>query len=404
MYLYRHMEMALRKAVKQSKVVLLTGARQVGKSTSIREIFPEFEYITLDDENDLRLAIEDKPLFFRDRRFPVVIDEIQYARGLMRTVKQIVDKSTQKGQVIMTGSQSYELLSEASESLAGRICVLKMSGLSCRELCAVDYHEPFLPTTEYRIERGKKIRPYDDLWGKIHRGMMPELLDPERDWEWYYRDYVRTYLERDVRRIINVRDEMKFRSFLVAAAGRSGQLLVYEDLAKDVGVDVHTIKSWLSVLAASGLVYIVHPYFNNHVKRMIKTPKIYMMDSGLLCYLLGWNSPETAKRGAMSGEIFESFVVSEILKSYMNAGHGTEKIYYYRDKEKREIDLVIEEGRRLYPIEIKKGATVSRDWIKNFSALERIPDCEIGEGAVICQAEKAVPISENVYALPIEYI
>ncbi len=404
MYLYRHVEMAVRKAVKQSKVVLLTGARQVGKSTSIREIFPEFEYITLDDDNDLRLALEDRPLFFRDRHFPVIIDEVQYARGLMRTVKQVVDKNVTKGQVILTGSQSYELLSEASESLAGRISVLEMSGLSCREIYAVGFHDIFLPTSEYRTKRERKLKTYEDLWARIHRGMMPELLDPERDWEWYYRDYVRTYLERDVRRIINIRDEMKFRSFLVAAAGRSGQLLVYEDLSKDVGVDVHTIKNWLSVLAASGLIHMLHPYFNNHLKRMIKTPKIYMMDTGLLCYLLGWNSAESAKRGAMSGEIFESFVVSEIIKTYMNAGRGTEHLYYYRDKEKREIDMIIEEGHCLYPIEIKKGATVSRDWIRSFSALRGIPDCEIGEGAVICQAEKALPISETVYALPVEYI
>ena len=400
MYLYRHIETVLRKAIKQSKVVLLTGARQVGKSTSIREVFPDHTYITLDDENELQLALSDRALFFRDRHFPLIIDEVQYAGGLMREIKRQVDRSAEKGQILLTGSQSYELLSEASESLAGRISILEMSGLSCREVYGVDLHLPFLPTEEYRRAREDKLVPYTDIWYRIHRGMMPELLDTERD----YRDYVRTYLERDVRRIVNVRDEMRFRSFLTAVAGRSAQLLVYEDIAGDVGVDVHTIKNWISVLAASGLVHIIYPYYSSHMKRMIKTPKLYMTDSGLMCYLLGWNTAETAKRGAMAGEIFESFVVSEILKSYTNDGRGTDHIYYYRDKEKREIDLVIENGENLYPIEIKKGATVNSDWIRHFQILSGIPDRQVGEGAVICLAERAIPISEGVYALPVEYI
>ena len=404
MYLHRAIETTILKAEHQTKAILITGARQVGKSTTIRELYPGYTYITLDDENYAELARTDSSLFFRDIRYPVIIDEAQYAPELFRAVKRIADADNAKGKFFLTGSQSYELMSSASESLAGRISIIEMGGLSLRELFNVDFNRPFISDDSYIRKRSECIVPYSDIWSVIHRGSMPELLDPARDWEWFYRDYVRTYLERDIRRIINIKDEIKFRNFLTCLAARSGGLLVYQELANEVGIDIKTAQSWVSVITASGLVRIIHTYQNNIIKRAIKTPKLFFMDTGLLCYLTGWSNPDVLKNGAMSGSIFETFVVSEILKSYSNSGSGTDSIYYYRDKDKKEIDLLIENGNTIHPVEIKKSGSVSKDWIKNFSVLEKIPGKQVGRGAVICLAENRLPISDNVDALPIEYI
>ena len=404
MYLHRAIEKTILKAEGQTKAVLITGARQVGKSTTIRELYPDYTYITLDDENYAALARDDSELFFRDIRYPVIIDEAQYAPELFRAIKRIADTDNTKGRFFLTGSQSYELMSSASESLAGRISIVEMCGLSLRELFHIDFDRPFIPDDSYIQERSECIVPYSDIWSVIHRGSMPELLDPERDWEWFYRDYVRTYLERDIRRIINIKDEIKFRNFLTCLAARSGELLVYQELANEVGIDIKTAQSWVSVIAASGLVRIIHTYQNNIIKRAIKTPKLFFMDTGLLCYLTGWSNPYVLKNGAMSGNIFETFVVSEILKSYSNSGSGTDGIYYYRDKDKKEIDLLIESGNTIHPVEIKKSGSVTKDWIRNFSVLEKIPGKQVGRGAVICLAENRIPISDNVDALPIEFI
>lgn len=401
MYKNRTIEAILQKAGTQTKVVLLTGARQVGKSTVIQHVFPEYEYCTLDDENELILAKNDRALFFKDRHMPLIIDEVQYAPELFRTIKLHVDRNADKGQIYLTGSQRYEVMSEAAESLAGRITIIEMSGLSMRELVDDDTKDAFIPTSEYLEMRQKIAAPVIDLWQIIHRGSMPEMQDEGRDWEWFYRDYVRTYIERDVRKIINIKDELKFRSFLISIAARSGQILVYEDVARDVGVDIKTIQSWLSVVSASGMIRIIRPYQNNAIKRAIKSPKLYFMDTGLLCYLVGWNTARSAKNGAMSGQIFETFAISEIIKSHMNAGKSLDKIYYYRDKEKNEIDLVIEDDNVLYPIEIKKAATLDAKWSKSFSPLNKVSDKKIADGTVICQADRVIPINDNARAIPI---
>lgn len=403
MYLKRAIEKTLQKAGRQAKVVLLTGARQVGKSTVLQECF-DYKYTTLDDENELNLAKNDRTLFFKDRELPLIIDEAQYAPELFGTIKLVVDREQRKGQLFLSGSQTYELMQSAAESLAGRICVIEMSGLSQREISGTGFDLPFIPTDEYISARGKSLKRYDNLWQRIHRGSMPELLDAERDWEWFYRDYVRTYLERDVRRIINVKDETRFRAFLVSLAARSGQIVVYEDIARDVGVDNKTVKSWLSVIAGSGLVRLINTCSNNVIKRMIKSPKLFFMDTGLLCYLVGWKTPQTAMNGAMSGNIFETFVVGEIIKSWQNYGRSPESIYYYRDKDKNEIDLVIEDENTLYPVEIKKAATIDQRWGKAFALLDKIPGKKRGKGAIICQCDKCLPLSEDITALPVEYI
>ena len=404
MYIKRAAESLLKKAEKQTRVVLLTGPRQVGKSTMMRKTFPDYTYITFDDENELALAESDGQLFFRDRVFPLIIDEVQYSKNIFRTIKLITDKQEKKGQIFLTGSQTYDLLEIASRYLVGRMTILEMSSLSMREKASVDFYEVFIPDTSYIKLREKKIKKYNDIWQHIHRGCMPELVDQSRDWEWFYRDYVRTYIERDIRRIINIKDELKFRAFLTSVAARSGQILVYDNIAGDIGADIKTVKNWLSIVEASGIIKIIQSYKSNIIKRLTKAPRLYFTDTGLLCYLAGWLTPESAKNGAMSGHIFETFVVSEIIKSYLNAGKTTDKLYFYRDKDKREIDLLIESGNTLYPVEIKKSAKVDKSMIRNFSVLNKITDKEIGEGAVICLADNVVNISENVRALPIEYI
>lgn len=405
MYLHRSIENILEKAVRQTKVILITGARQTGKTTVIQNTFPDYNYITLDDENMLVLAKEDPQLFFRDQKYPLIIDEVQYAQELFRTIKYIVDGSTEKGQIILTGSQTHKLMEASSSMLAGRMSILEMSALSLREIYKVGNNVPFIPTKDYIQSRKKDLIRYDDLWKKIHRGSMPELLDEERDWEWFYRDYVRTYLERDIRKIINLRDELKFRSFLVSLAARSGQIVVYEDIASDVGVDIKTVQSWLSIVETSGIVKLIHTYRNNVIKRMIKSPKLYFLDTGLMCYLAGWKTCEQAKNGAMSGNIFETFVVSEIIKSYLNAGRDIrDTLFYYRDRDKKEIDLLILENGVIHPIEIKSAASVRKDMIRNFSVLNNKEEISVGRGAVICLSENVVPITEEIDALPIEYI
>ncbi len=404
MYITRHIETVLNKAEKQTKVILLTGARQVGKTTAIREVFPEYEYITLDDENELKLAREDRSLFFRDRNFPFIIDEVQYAKDLFPVIKKVVDENEKKGQIFLTGSQTYDLLASASESLAGRISVLELSNLSMREINGLDYRMPFIPTEDYFQQRKQANIVYDNIWNQIHRGFYPDLINEERDWAWFYRDYVRTYIERDVRQIVNIRDEVKFRNFISVVAALSGQVLKYETIANTVGIDIKTAQNWVSVLQSSGIVKLLHCYQNNALKRAIKSPKIYMMDTGLLCYLVGWNTPESARNGAMAGEIFETYIVSEIIKSYLNAGEDINNIYYYRDKDKREIDIVIANNNRLYPIEIKKGATIQKGWTKNFSALKASEDVVVEKGCVICLIDKIHNISEDAFAIPMEYI
>ena len=404
MYLKRHIENILKKAEKQSKVVLLTGARQVGKTTSIKKLYKNYEYVTLDNENDLILANEDRNLFFRDRKFPIIIDEVQYAKELFKEIKYRVDKSPKKGQVFITGSQTYELLSSTAESLAGRVSILEMPSLSLRELFKVKLNTPFIPTENYIKEREKELKSYSNLWDKIHRGSMPEMLDTSRDWDWFYRDYIRTYIERDIRKIINIKDEIKFKKFLIAIAARSAQVVVYEEIAKEVGIDIKTVQSWLSVIASSGLVKIVNTYQSNLIKRIIKSPKLFFLDTGLLCHLVGWTTAETVKNGAMAGHIFENFVVSEILKSFLNYGKNLDNIFYYRDKDQKEIDLIIEDNNTIYPIEIKKSATIQKDWSKNFSVLSKITNKSIGKGYVVCLVEKPVNITSNVTAIPIEYI
>ena len=405
MYIKRHAEEVIKKATKQTKTVLVSGARQVGKSTLIQNRFSNYEYITLDDDNELLLANIDPLLFFKDRDAEIVIDEVQYAKGLFKTIKLLVDKNSKKGQMILTGSQSYELLSLVSKYLVGRVTIIELSSLSLREKYKLNFSKPFIPNRTYLKQRKEELVEYKNIWDDVHRGSMPELLDSKSDWNWFYRDYIKTYLERDVRDAISLKDELKFRQFLISLAARTGQVVVYQDIANDIGVDIKTVQSWLSIVTASGIVKLIHTHKNNIIKRAIKSPKLYFMDTGLVCYLTGWQTPTQAKSGAMAGNLFETFVVSEIIKSYLNQGIDIEdKLFYYRDKDKKEIDLIINDNNDVYPIEIKMASTIKMDMIKNFSVLNNVKDINVKQGFVICQIDKETNITEDIKAIPINMI
>ena len=389
----------------QFRVILITGSRQVGKSTLLKEKYPsDYEYVTLDDFLELSLAQSDSALFFKNHPIPIIIDEVQRAPDLFLQIKLIADNQTEKGKIILTGSQSHKLLSKATDSLAGRVCLINMASLSLREKYNIDFNTEFLPTTEYFLERKKIIKPYENLWHHIWRGSMPELTDESIEWESFYRSYIRTYLERDVADLINSKNLVKFNNFMQCIAARVGELFNADSIAQDIGVSNKTITEWTSILESSGIIRLLQPYEKNISKRAIKSPKIYFMDTGLVCYLVGWSSSQTAMNGAMSGGLFENFVVSEIIKSYYNAGHDTKHIYFYRDKDKKEIDLIVEKDNILYPIEIKKSAHPTLDMAKHFSVLSKISEKTVGQGCILCQCNKMLYLSENIISVPVEFL
>ena len=405
MFINRHILPYLDRMKNQFKVLLITGSRQVGKSTLLKEkLVSDYEYVTLDDYNELALAQNDPGLFFKNHPLPIIIDEVQRAPELFLQIKLLADNSTEKGKIILTGSQSYKLLSKAADTLAGRVCIINMSSFSLRERYQINFDKEFLPTKDYIEARKKEIKPYNNLWQHIWRGSMPELSDDAIEWEPFYRSYIRTYLNRDVANIINTQNLVKFNNFMQCIAARVGELFNADSIARDVGVTSKTISEWTSILESSGVIKLLQPYEKNVSNRAIKTPKIYFMDTGLVCFLVGWSSAQVAMNGAMSGSLFENFVVSEIIKSYYNAGHETEKIFFYRDKDKREIDLVIEKDNILYPIEIKKSAHPALEMAKHFSVLTKIPGKTVGSSCIICQCDKPLYLSESVISLPIEYI
>ena len=401
MYIVREIEGTIDKLLGQGKVVLITGARQVGKTTVLREhLGSSFDYVTMEDPAAYAQAKSDAVLFFEMHSLPLIVDEIQRVPELFSPVKWLVDQSAEKGRIVLTGSQTYHLMKGVSESLAGRIRIIEMPALSLRELAGKsDNPCKYIPSM---------LKPHDvsapdgfDLWGHMHRGSMPELQDPDVDWDLFYTDYERAYLERDVRDLINVKDEAKFYSFMVACAARTGQLFNASDIGNAIDADHKTVKAWLSILQASGIVRIVEPFFPNVEKRLTKTPKIFFMDTGLVCHLTRWTTHEQLRVGAMAGHVFETFVVSEVLKSHMNAGANLRDVWFYRDSRKREIDLVIQDGRTLHPVEIKTNALVKKDATKNFGCLEDMADYEVGFGHVICQAKEPYLLAENVEAVPV---
>jgi len=411
MYIKRHIESVIKRISKRKAVLVLTGARQVGKSTMLKEVYKDINYITLNRPLVRESAKENPSLFFDMHRPPVIVDEIQKAAELFDYIKDIVDEDTdkQKGQFYLTGSQSLKLMKNVSDSLAGRAGIIKLLGLSMRELDGISYRQPFLPTLERMAEREQESSKldYSGIASLVHKGSFPELHETENDlhdWADYYSSYFQTYIEKDIKDVLNIKDESAFIKFVKATASLSGEMLNLTTIAEICGKDVKTVKSWLSVLESSGLVYLLEPYHNNLNKRMIKTPKLYFLDTGLACWLLGWNTPQQLSNGAMWGHIFESFVFVEILKSYYNDGVVKPHLYYYRDTDKNEIDLVIANGDTLYPVEIKTTSDPTKSMVTAFKLLENVPMKKVGTGAVICLAKERLPLTDGVWILPAQMI
>lgn len=374
-YISRALEDRLYKYEKTYKSILVTGARQVGKSTLLKKAFPDRRYVSLDDPFLEQQAREAGDMFLTLNAPPVTIDEVQRAKELFRYIKIKCDESEEKGLFFLSGSQPFHLMQNVSESLSGRIGIIELSGLSMRECTRDAFNSHFLPTMEYVIERKKTLKKRENIWEIIHLGGYPELQDADKEWNAFYADYVKTYMERDVRELAAVQDLTAFRQFMIAAAARTGEILNFSAIASEIGKDVKTVKNWISILEASGIVYLLEPYTSNVLKRAIKSPKLYFRDTGLVCYLTRWLTPETLAYGAMSGPVFETFAVSEILKSFSNEGLDYRHfVSYYRGRDKKkttedgklqelesEIDLIIEENGVLYPIEIKKNTQAKAD-------------------------------------------
>ena len=407
MYIKRHAEKTVNQLSEMFGAVLVAGPRQVGKTTMLNKLAGEINKVTLDDPIIRASAQEESGTFFKDNPPPVFIDEIQKAPNLFDQIKLHIDRDRKKGQFYMCGSQQFKMMKGVSESLSGRIGLVTLLGLSLRETNNIDCNTPFIPTEEYFLERKNNLPniSYDDIWNRIHRGSMPELTEhPEFDWQMFYGSYVRTYIDRDVRELTVIGDTVKFTRFMVAAAASTGQLLNIASLSRDVGISQLTAERWLSILVASNIVYLLQPYSNNIVKRVVKTPKLYFLDTGLAAYLTRWNTPEVLKNGAMAGAFFETFVISEIIKSYYNRGILELPLYFYRDKDMCEIDLIIEDGGTLYPIEMKKHADPSKKDVEAFKILDKIPGVKRGFGGVVCLYDKLITLQGEDKAIPINYL
>ena len=408
-YIKRAITDVLKSRVSSSKCLLLAGARQVGKSTLIKHEFPGFHRADFDDRLTRLQAREEPKLFFLNHPRPLFIDEVQKESSVLEEIKLLVDNSDGRGKFILSGSQKLELMKGMSESLAGRVSIMELCGLSLREIKDIPFNHHFVPTDDYLTERQKCLKQYEGLWEIIHKGSYPELYDVDRDWQDYYSSYVATYLERDINELINT-DSLTFTKFMTAAAARTGEMLNYANLASEVGVSEPTIKTWISVLERTGIVYILQPYSANALSRAIKTPKIYFRDTGLACYLTRWLTAEALKNSAVAGNIFETFIVSEILKSYSNEGMDYRfSVFYYRGKDKRasgenEIDLIIEEEGILYPVEIKMTGNPKADMASANQILDKIPGKKRGMGVILCLIDKKTYLRENLIALPIDYI
>jgi predicted AAA+ superfamily ATPase len=404
MYLRRTLQNTIKRVNQSFPVVLITGPRQVGKTTLFQELQKnERRYVTLDDSLERALAQEEPALFLQNYPPPILIDEIQYAPQLFPYIKMAVDKERKPGMFWLTGSQQFDLMKNVAESLAGRVGILNLLGFSLpEEMGQSEKSMPFLPGS-YPTESKPKSLTLPALYQKIWRGSFPFLVaHGTADWEVFYKSYVQTYLQRDIRDFARISHERAFLNFLRAAAARTGQLINYADLASDVSVSETTIKSWLTILRACGLIYILEPYHTNITKRLVKTAKLYFLDTGLCSYLSGWSSAQVLERGAMSGAIFETFAVVEIIKSYWHNGKEP-PIFFYRDRDKVEIDLLIEHDGRLYPVEIKKTAKPDKESFKNFSALNKLSQ-PIGPGAVVCSIDQQKKIGDNVDAFPISLL
>lgn len=406
MYIKRHIKKTIDEYLSEFSAVLLTGPRQIGKSTVLVNSYPEIPYQTLDDMFVFQQMHEDSRGYIKSLGNPVIFNEIQRAPNSFLDFKYLIDKNKKPGMYILTSSQKFELMKGISESLAGRVGILNMLGLSNREIYKDEFLKPFIPTTEYFNNRSPKFTLDNvELWKRIHSGSMPELYSNKNiNWERYFSSYIQTYIDRDINELAQVGNKLAFSQFLTALASRTGELLNLASLANDVGIDQRTAKSWLSILEATNMIILLQPFSFNVTKRVVKTPKVYFTDTGLVCYLCRWLTSDTAERGAMAGALYETFVINEIIKSYYNSGKDLD-MYFYRDSNGSEVDLLFYQNGTIYPIEIKKTSSPNIKDIKHFKTLNNaFNNIKIGEGGVICNYEKLAFLNENNKVIPISYI
>lgn len=402
-YIHRELEDLVSQVSREYPVVLLTGPRQVGKTTMLENLMRGTyrNYVSLDDLAQRDLAKRDPELFLQIHKPPVLIDEVQYAPELFTYIKIHVDKYHKPGDIWLTGSQVFTLMSGVQESLAGRIAVLFLTPMSQSEIYG-GVKGPFeLDFKKLSLRKeGRKAADADEIYKRIFKGSMPALVSGQySNSQIFYSSYVSTYIERDVKELSERIDSLKFFNFLTAVAARTGQLLNLADIARDADINEKQSKNWLNILKTLGLLFFVHPYSNNLLKRLVKTPKIYFYDTGLVCYLTRWSSAETLQNGAMNGAILENYVVSEIAKSYLN--NGIEPyLYFYRDKDAKEIDLLLEHDGVINPVEIKKTANPGSELVKVFSLIDK-SGTPRSKGAVVCLKPELTAIDRENYVVPV---
>lgn len=404
-YINRAMEATFKRMAQEFSVVLLTGPRQVGKTTMLKRLAEaegvNREYVTLDDITEREMAKNDPKLFLQLHKPPVFIDEVQYAPELFPYIKIYVDEHQQAGDFWLTGSQSFKLMDGVQESLAGRVCLLHMSPLSQAEACGCT-SEPFTVDFERLLMRSKAVAPasIQEIFERIWRGGMPAIVSGvKKEQAAVYSSYISTYIDRDVKEIADRVDSFKFLNFVTVVAALTSQMVNYKTIADAVEISVPTVKNWLNILERLGIIFYLHPYSNNLLKRMVTKPKLYFYDSGLVAYLTKWTDSETLMNGAMSGAILENFVVSEIVKSYQNAGLEP-FVYYYRDKDNKEIDIVLERNGTLYPLEVKKTMMPDKRWTNVFGLLDKT-SLKRGTGGILCLSDKFTAFDRDNLIIPV---
>lgn len=402
-YIKRDLEEKIISLSKEYSSLLIVGPRQVGKTTVLQQLMsPERTYVTLDDFNERQLAKNDPALFLQLHPLPIFIDEVQYAPELFSYIKIAIDNGASPGAFWLTGSQSFRMMELAQESLAGRVAILHMPGLSQHEIYGSGDNTPFTVNLAFLTERRHTGTPASttEIYERIWKGSMPGLVSGKfSDLNVFYSSYLQTYINRDISDLVALADKLQFQDFIRAAACRAGQMLNVHSIAQDVGVSDDTAKRWLQLLEKSDIIFYLRPYYNSLLKRTIKTPKLYFFDTGLVAYLTRYSSPEILQNGAINCAILENYVVSEIIKSYHNAAQDC-LLWYYRDKSNKEIDLIIESDGILHPLEIKRSVNPGSELVGAFHVLDKgtVPR---GKGAVLCMKQELSAINAENLIVPI---
>lgn len=414
MYIKRNIEEKILEASKQFASITIYGPRQVGKSTMIEKVFPNFEYVSLDDIELRDFALRNPKEFIKYYSHPLIIDEIQKAPQLLDYIKIEIDEMKKRCLnnnvniellYIISGSNQYELQEAITESLAGRTCIFNLFSLSYNEIKerhTSDYFNPEIEVLKEKSKLLKNCRSRREIFEDIILGGMPEYVTLKLNRDMFFKSYISTYIEKDVKKIISSTKETTFMNFMKYVALRTACQLDYSEISRSIGIDTRTIKNWFSILETSGIIKIIQPYASNVSNRIIKTPKLYFMDTGLCAYLCGMPNAEMLEKSVFAGAFYETYVVSEIIKSYCNKYQNTDNIYYYRDKDQYEVDLIIDSYDSIYPIEIKKGINPV-SYNKRFNMLKKYQK-KINIGLVIDSSDKVLPINDEVYYCPIDII